>query len=113
MGIPALSMISDLATDLAAGKVPPELANGLTQSGAADSILGVAPFGTLIFGGIGTVAFIFGKKRHNWKNMLIGALLVGYPFLPLTSALLVYAIGIALCFALYATREKKNDYTHG
>ena len=108
MGIPALSMMTDLASSLATGKVPPNLANNLTSS--ISHMSGAALFGSLVFGGIGTIAFVYGKKRMNVKNMLIGALLVGYTFL-VTSTLLTYSIGIALCVALYLTREKDNAFT--
>jgi hypothetical protein len=59
--------------------------------------------GGVLFGGIGFVAFIYGKKQANLKAMIIGALLMVYPYLtPNTIAL--YCVGIVLTLALFIFR---------
>lgn len=58
----------------------------------------------LIFGVIGTAAFMYGKKQARFSAMAIGAALVVYPYF--VSALwLLWGIGIALCAALYYFRD--------
>jgi hypothetical protein len=36
--------------------------------------------GGLLFGSIGFVAFIYGKRMHVWKPMLLGLALMAYPY---------------------------------
>ena len=36
--------------------------------------------GGLIFGSIGFVAFIYGKRMHLWKPMFLGLALMVYPY---------------------------------
>ena len=58
----------------------------------------------LVFGCIGMGAFVYGKKQHAWKPLLIGVLLMAYPYFvpqPLYAAL----IGVALTAALFIFRE--------
>ena len=58
----------------------------------------------LIFGVIGTAAFMYGKKQARFSAMAIGAALVVYPYF--VSALwLLWGIGLALCAALYYFRD--------
>jgi len=61
-------------------------------------------FAGLIFGSIGLVAFIYGKKEALWRSMVIGAALMVYPYLFSTSPL-IYLIGIAFTATLYFWRE--------
>jgi hypothetical protein len=61
-------------------------------------------FAGLLFGGIGFVAFRYGKKTENWKPMVTGVALMVYPYF-ITNALLTYGIGAALCASLYVFRE--------
>ncbi len=56
--------------------------------------------GGLIFGTIGFVAFVYGKKQASFKCMGIGVALMAYPyFIPNTIA--VYVIGVVLTAALF------------
>lgn len=121
MGIPALSMFADLTSDLAAGKIPANLASSVAGANASQNLAGslasglshmsgVALIGGILFSGIGTVVMVYGKKKMNVKTILIGALLFGYPFLVYTTAM-TYGIGIGLCLLLFLTREKENSYT--
>ena len=64
----------------------------------ASLILGV------IFGGIGFVAFSYGKSRANFKLMAVGGALFLYPYF-VPGAALNCAIGVALTALLYFCRE--------
>lgn len=60
--------------------------------------------GSIIFGGIGLAAFIYGKKTSSLKSMMIGGALMVYPYvIPGTAAL--YAIGILLTACLFFFRD--------
>ena len=60
--------------------------------------------GGIIFGGVGFIAFVYGKKMSSWRPMAIGIALIIYPyFVPNTTAL--YLIGIGLSACLYFFRE--------
>ncbi len=62
-----------------------------------------ALIGSLLFGAVGFVAFVYGKKMALWKPMVIGVVLMVYPyFVPQTW--LMYTIGCALCLGLYVFR---------
>jgi len=58
----------------------------------------------LIFNGIGFIAFVYGKKNAAWKPMVLGILLIGYPYV-ITGAVAVYAVGVVLTAALYFWRD--------
>ena len=58
-------------------------------------------FASIIFSSIGLAAFIYGKKQSSFKALVIGVILMIYPyFVPNTVA--VYAIGTILTVALVA-----------
>ena len=59
----------------------------------------------LIFGGVGFVAFSYGKKMEKTITMLIGLVLMVYPFAVGDSTFLLYAVGIVLSVALYYFRN--------
>src|SRR5437016_11107410 len=62
-----------------------------------------ALLGSLLFGAVGFVAFMYGKKMVLWKPMVFGVALMAYPyFVPQTW--LMYTIGCALCLGLYVFR---------
>jgi len=57
-------------------------------------------FASIIFGSIGLAACIYGKKQSNFKALVIGFVLMVYPYLvPHTAA--VYAIGTVLTVMLF------------
>ena len=60
--------------------------------------------GGLIFGSIGFVAFVYGKKLGSAKPMGIGLVLMIYPYL-VPNTVAVFAIGIVLTAALYFFRD--------
>lgn len=61
-------------------------------------------FAPLMFGTVGFGAFVYGKKIASWRPMVIGAALMAYPYF-ISSVLLMYVIGIALCASLYLFRD--------
>ena len=60
--------------------------------------------GGLIFGSIGFVAFIYGKRMHIWKPMLIGLALMVYPYF-VDNEVVMFAIGVVGTAALFLFRE--------
>ena len=58
----------------------------------------------LIFGAVGFVAFVYGKKNTLWRPMVIGIALMAYPYL-VSGAMAIYLIGMVLTAALYFWRE--------
>lgn len=57
-------------------------------------------FAWLLFGCIGSAAFLYGKKQGSMAHMILGALLMGYPYL-VSTVLPLYAVGVALTVALF------------
>jgi hypothetical protein len=60
-------------------------------------------FGSLFFGAIGLGAFVYGRKMVRYKPMVIGVLLMAFPYV-VPQTWLIYAIGCALCLGLYFSR---------
>ena len=60
--------------------------------------------GGLIFGCIGFVAFVYGKKNAAFVPMVVGLLLMGFPYF-VRGTLALYLVGIALVAALYFFRN--------
>jgi len=58
----------------------------------------------VIFGSIGLVAFLYGKKNALWKPMVIGMLLIAYPYF-ISNMIVVYLVGIGLVVILYLWRD--------
>jgi hypothetical protein len=61
-------------------------------------------FASLLFGLIGLLAFRSGKRNANWVQLLIGIVLMIFPYF-VSSIALSYLIGAALCLALYVWRD--------
>ncbi|GAB4059460.1 hypothetical protein [Uliginosibacterium sediminicola] len=61
-------------------------------------------FASLLFGLVGLLAFRFGKRNANWAQLLIGIALMVFPYF-VSSLVLSYLIGAALCLALYLWRD--------
>ncbi len=57
-----------------------------------------------LFGAIGFVAFMYGKKNALWRPAVIGVALMAYPYF-LSGTWPLYLIGIALTLVLYFWRE--------
>lgn len=60
--------------------------------------------GGILFGGIGFVAFVYGKKMSSFKPMALGIVLMGFPYF-VRNTVLLYVIGAALTAALYFFRD--------
>ncbi len=58
----------------------------------------------VIFGSIGFIAFLYGKKNRAWRAMAIGIALMVYPYFG-TNTLGLYLVGGALTAALYFWRD--------
>ena len=61
-------------------------------------------FAYIIFGAIGFVTFLYGKKNKLFRPMIIGAVLMAYPYF-ISGTFFLYLVGIALTAALYFWRE--------
>jgi hypothetical protein len=55
----------------------------------------------LLFGSIGTVYMIYGKRQASPIHIVVGAILVVYPYL-FTNAILVFLAGVILTAIPYA-----------
>ena len=60
--------------------------------------------GGVIFGIIGWSAFMYGKKEKSMRPMVIGVVLMVYPYF-VANTFLAYAIGTLLTAALFFWRE--------
>jgi hypothetical protein len=60
--------------------------------------------GGLVFGSIGFVAFVYGKRMHLWKMMLCGLALMIYPYF-VEDMLILFAIGVIGSGALFFLRD--------
>lgn len=56
--------------------------------------------GSILFGGIGLVACVYGKKQENFKAFVIGILLMVYPYL-VQNSIALFAIGTVLTVMLF------------
>ena len=61
-------------------------------------------FGALVFGSIGLVAFMIGKKRARFKMMITGIILMGYPYF-IWNTIALYALGVVLTASLFVFKE--------
>jgi hypothetical protein len=58
----------------------------------------------ILFGIIGWCAFSYGRKEKNYRPVVIGLVLMVYPYF-ITNTILTFAVGFALTSALYFWRE--------
>jgi len=72
---------------------------GLTSSMTAWNLIG-----SLLFSGVGFVAFMHGKKQGHFQTMAIGGVLMVYSYFVSNTALM-YLAGAALTAALYYYRD--------
>jgi len=61
-------------------------------------------FGLLFFGIVGIAAYRYGRKAGLAKPKWIGVAMMLYPY-AIYDTLLLYAVGIGLCVALYVYRK--------
>ena len=64
--------------------------------------------GGLLFGSIGFVAFVYGKRLSLWRPMFLGLALMAFPYF-VEATLPLYAIGSvgSACFSFFATRAAR------
>jgi hypothetical protein len=60
--------------------------------------------GGCIFGSIGFVAFIYGKRMNLWRPMFLGLALMIYPYF-VSNDVILFAAGIVGSASLYFVRE--------
>ena len=60
--------------------------------------------GGFLFAGIGFIAFMYGKKNGEFRPLIIGVLLMGYPYF-LKGTAVLYLVGILLTVVLFVWRE--------
>jgi hypothetical protein len=60
--------------------------------------------GGLIFGSIGFVAFVYGKRMNLWKPMFCGLALMVFPYF-VANTVLLFVLGTAGSGALYFLRD--------
>ena len=60
--------------------------------------------GGLVFGAIGFVAFVYGKRMNRWKPMLLGIGLMVYPYF-ISDDKIMLVIGILGSSTLFFMRE--------
>jgi hypothetical protein len=60
--------------------------------------------GGFVFGSIGFVAFVYGKKMNLWKPMFLGIALMVYPYFINNDAIMI-VIGLFGSTALFFVRE--------
>ena len=61
-------------------------------------------FGLIVFGLVGSAGLLYGKRREQWKSMVVSAGLLVFPYLT-TATWQLYGVGIALCVALVLWRD--------
>ncbi len=61
-------------------------------------------FGGIIFGAIGFAGFMYGKKQASAKPMIIGILLMAFPYF-VVRPIPLYALGVVLTAALFIFRD--------
>lgn len=90
-----------------------EQALGMTATGqpaeaqVTKIIAGLSMWGLIwgiIFNGVGVFAFLYGKKRSNVAFIIIGILLIAYPYV-VQQAYLVALVGAVLTVSLYFFRD--------
>jgi hypothetical protein len=77
---------------------------GISSKNAMPVFSGANLIGGLVFGSIGFVAFIYGKRMHVWKPMLIGLALMAYPYF-VENDMVMFAIGAVGTAALFLFRD--------
>jgi len=61
-------------------------------------------FAWTIFGGIGFIAFVYGKKQESFPPLIVGISLLVFPYF-IKSTLWLYIVGSGLCLLMYFWRD--------
>jgi hypothetical protein len=59
----------------------------------------------LIFGAVGFVAFSYGKKNSKLTTLILGIVMMVYPYF-VQNTILLYIVGTLICVGLYFWRDK-------
>lgn len=81
-----------------------ELGLGKVDNGLIAGFSSWGLIGMIIFSGIGFIAFMYGKKNSEFQPMIVGIVLMVYPYFIRGTGIL-YLAGIALTALLYFWRE--------
>ena len=71
---------------------------------AMPAFTGAVIVANLLFGSIGFVAFVYGKRMHIWKPMFIGITLMAYTYF-VSNTVLLFGIGTVLTAGLFVFRD--------
>jgi hypothetical protein len=82
----------------------PRERRGISSKKGMPVFSGANLLGGLIFGSIGFVAFIYGKRMHVWKPMFLGIALMAYPYF-VENDVALFAVGVVGTAALFLFRE--------
>ena len=83
--------------------VPPSVLEGVLKDASSGMTTGhIAAW--VLFGLIGMATFGYGRKQANFKAMIIGAVLMMYPYV-VTDAIALWAVGFGLCGYLFFSRD--------
>jgi hypothetical protein len=81
-----------------------ETGSELARKDAVPVFTGLNLVGGLLFGSIGFVAFIYGKRMQIWKPMFLGLALMAYPYF-VSNDIALFAIGAVGTAALFLFRD--------
>ncbi|MDQ6654785.1 MAG: hypothetical protein M3Y80_03095 [Verrucomicrobiota bacterium] len=68
------------------------------------SFTGAEIIANLLFGSVGFVAFIYGKRMHVWKPMFLGLALMVYTYF-VSNPILLFGIGAVFTAGLFILRD--------
>ena len=71
---------------------------------ALPAFTGATIIANLLFGAIGFVAFVYGKRMHVWKTMFLGLALMVYTYF-VENTVALFGIGAVLTACLFIFRE--------
>jgi hypothetical protein len=77
---------------------------GISSKNGMPVFSGANLIGGVLFGSIGFIAFIYGKRMHVWKPMLLGLALMAYPYF-VENDIALFAIGAVGTAALFLFRD--------
>jgi len=61
-------------------------------------------FALILFGSVGLAAFVYGKKQALMRPLILGVILMVYPYF-IAESWLLYLIGVILTLALFFPRQ--------
>ena len=76
----------------------------VSAAGIKENFSLAAIFGAIIFGSVGIFGFLYGKRKSNPVLMVIGVVLMAYPYI-VKDTTLIYVVGGVLSLSLYFFRR--------